>query len=323
MQARFLGWTATLLLVATVATGACRGRDRNASPWVRPSDDVLRDVQRTGQLSSKALREASGMVQSARDTGLFWALNDSGNEPRLFALEISGRVLGSVKVRGVRNRDWEALGLGPCPEGTCLYVGDVGDNGARRRSVMLHRLLEPVGPNDDVRPIQSLEVRYADGPHDVEAMYVGPDTSVWLVTKRPARSNGGERPARVYRVPPDAWRTAAAAAAAGDSAPVPYTAAVVDSVPVTPRRRASDDWITDASLSPRLPDGTRRLVLLSYGAVHVLDADAGTGRPGALVARCALPIPERNAEAIAWMADGRLLVANEGKGAPLYAGRCP
>jgi hypothetical protein len=83
------------------------------------------------------------------------------------------------------------------------------------------------------------------------------------------------------------------------------------------------DLITDASLGARQPDGSRRLVLLSYGAVHVLDADPATGRPGRLLARCALPIPEENAEGVSWLADGRIVLVNEGKRAPLYTGRCP
>lgn len=273
---------------------------------------VMREATRIGRLGDADFREASGVVRSALDTGVFWGHNDSGNDPQLFAFESSGRVVASPRVRGVDNVDWEAMATGPCPEGSCLFIGDIGDNFAVRASVSIHRL--PV-PTTDVRTVaigRTLVVRYADGPHDIEAMYAGPDSSLWLVTKRPARGRGGEaRPSRVYHIPAAAW---------GDGAA--YTAAVVDSVPVTPGK-GTHDWITDASLSELLPDGTRRVVLLSYGAVHVLQADPHTGRPGALIARCALPIREKSAEGVSWLPDGRILVVNEGKSAPLYTGRCP
>ena len=65
------------------------------------------------------------------------------------------------------------------------------------------------------------------------------------------------------------------------------------------------------------------MVLLTYGAVYVFDADPATGRPGALIARCALPIREDTAESVAWLADGRIQVGTEGTGGAIYRGRCP
>jgi hypothetical protein len=65
------------------------------------------------------------------------------------------------------------------------------------------------------------------------------------------------------------------------------------------------------------------VVLLTYGAVYVFDADPATGRPGALMARCTLPIREDTAESVAWLGDGRIQVGTEGTGGAIYRGRCP
>jgi hypothetical protein len=159
------------------------------------------------------------------------------------------------------------------------------------------------------------QIRFADGPHDVEAIYVAPDASIWLITKRPSRDAGGrQRPSRLYRVPAADWQGSPAVTA---------VAQVADSIPIVATTGTTREWITDAHLSGADSTGARRLAVLTYGAVYVFAADATTGRPGALVARCALPIRETSAEGLTWLPDGRLLIMNEGRGAELYGGRCP
>ncbi|MFO0073186.1 MAG: hypothetical protein ACK55A_13990 [Gemmatimonas sp.] len=303
---------ASLLLTGLLMAG-CDPVGGGQLRWVRQGDVVLRETHRSGRFADDALEEASGAVVSVGEPGVFWSQNDSGNDETLFAFDSTGRALGRVDVKGVRNRDWEALATGPCSEGQCVTIGDVGDNAAIRGTLTLYQLAEPRTTASTVRVRRSLDVRYADGSHDVEAMYAGADGGLWLVTKRPARGAGGAwRPVRVYHVPRAAWEQGGV-----------YTAAVVDSLPLIPERGTAHDWVTDASLSAPLVDGRRRLALLSYGAVHVFDADPATGRPGALVARCALPIREDTAEGLTWLADGRLLVVTEGRQGAIYVGRCP
>ena len=67
--------------------------------------------------------------------GIIFGLNDSGHEPLLFAFDSTGRSRGVWRVNGARNLDWEAAASGPCEAGSdrrCLYIGDVGDNEARK-----------------------------------------------------------------------------------------------------------------------------------------------------------------------------------------------
>jgi len=311
MRAR---WRLALLAVALLA-GACQ-LSQQAFRWSPPDPrGALREVVPLGALGEE-LPESSGLAPAAREPGVYWTHNDSGNDPLLFAITDAGRTVARVRVPGSAldegDADWEALGAGPCPRGDCLVVGDVGDNFARRPQVRLLRVPEPALGDTVVREVDVLAVRYPDGPRDVEALYVAPDTSVWLVTKRPAWRAPRGRPARLYRVPAAAWR---------DTAPV--VAEFAGTLPVVPGRRNAREWITDAALSPLRPDGTRLLAVLTYGTVHLFRADPVTGRPGARVGRCPLPIPEHDAEAVAWRPDGTLLLTNEGEGSTVYAGRCP
>lgn len=296
---------------------ACRARADDKRESVRDGDESvwLREVTRMGRFDDVEVKESSGMAPVSGDSALFWTHNDSGNEARLYAVDSTGRVLGRVRVRGATNTDWEAIAAGPCPEGRCLYIADVGDNGAKRSVVTLWRVAEPRVRDVNSATATRLVFRLADGPQDIEAIYVAADTSVWLISKRPARGAAGmARPARVHRLPASVW--------AGNTTG-PTVAELVDSLPIVPQKGDSRDWITDAAVSPLRADGSRRLAVLTYGAIQVFGIHPQTGRPGLRFARCALPVRERNAEAIGWLPDGRLLFTNEGKGAPLYSGRCP
>src|SRR5688572_16148109 len=71
------------------------------------------------------LPEGSGLAASRRTPGRFWSHNDSG-APVLVALDESGRVLGRLRIDGVTVGDWEAVAVGRCPSGSCIYIGDIG-----------------------------------------------------------------------------------------------------------------------------------------------------------------------------------------------------
>ncbi len=274
----------------------------------------LRDPSALGALGDRQLTEASGVVRSDQHPGIFWSQNDSGNDAVLFAYDSAGVSRGATRVLGAINRDWEALASGPCTEGTCLYVGDVGDNRARRDDLAIWRIVEPA-PGDSLSArATALRLRYSDGPRDVEAMWVGPDTTLWLLTKRPMFAPGGQlRRAQLYRVSASAW------AASGVQ-----VATLTDSLPIIPRTTDDGSWITDAALSPPDSSGARRVAIRTYQSVFVFAADARTGRPGALLATCSLvALNERHGEGLTWLTDGRLLFNAEGRGARLQAGRCP
>lgn len=280
----------------------------------RAGETTLRDVQSSGVLTDNKQHETSGVVAPRSTPGLLWSLDDSGNDAELFRFDSTGTSKGRVRIDGADNRDWESLSVGPCPEGECLYVGDVGDNDAKHPWVRIYRVAITAAADTATHlPIAaSLLVRYEEGARDVEGMYVAPDTNLWLVSKRPERDSVQKRwrPSRLWRVPPAAWGMG--------SVTVPRA----DSLPIVPNRETSRAWVTDAALGTF--GNMSRLAVLTYGAVWVFEADTRTGWPGRPLGRCALsPMSGRYAEAVTWLPDGRLLILAEGKHARLVTAHCP
>jgi hypothetical protein len=154
-----------------------------------------------GQLTRMdGLREASGVAVGR--TGTLWVHNDSG-EPILFALDEKGTVTGRVRVTGANVEDWEAITSGPCATGTCLYVGDIGDNDARRRRITVYQVPEPAAGASSAAVSAVFHATYPDGAHDAEAMFIA-GGRLHIVTK------GEPGPMAVYRFPaqPQAGATA-------------------------------------------------------------------------------------------------------------------
>jgi hypothetical protein len=267
------------------------------------------------------LVEGSAAAMSVTQPGIFFTINDSGNEPLLFALDTAGNDRGVWRVRHARNVDWEAASVGPCSragravEGPprCVYIGDTGDNPGSASTRSIYRVEEPAArPAGFVGSLiaEQLTYRYPDGPHDVEAMYVWRDGAVYLITKRASMAGARLRPALVYRLPPRAW-----------SSDTVTVADLVDSLPIFPGS-APSRLITDASLSP----DARLLAVRTYVEVFVFDTDTATGRvDGSIAPRmCRIDgVRERQGEGITWYGrTHRLLLTSEGLAAPLYVVDC-
>jgi len=260
------------------------------------------------------LIENSGVVMSLRQRGVLFSINDSDNEPTLFAFDTTGENRGVWSVVGSTNVDWEAVTVGPCPGSRdCVYIGDVGDNDRALTSRAIYRVGEPraIGGRGSV-VAERLSYSYEDGPHDVEAMYVTAYGEVVLITKRRLRDSAGKlRPALIYSLPAAAW-----------SAHRQAVARLVDSLPLVPGS-APLDLITDAGLSP----DRRHLAVRTYVQAYLFATDPLTGRLDHSVAPtvCSLvPLGEPQGEGIAWADDrGRLVMTSEGDGVPIHLASCP
>jgi len=267
------------------------------------------EAVRTGMFQDPELRESSGVARSHALPHLLFTINDSGNEPIVFAFDSSGRALGRWRVPGVRNRDWEALAIGPCPAGSCLYIGDIGDNGERELSLTVYRVPEPdraelFQPAGDPAPpeLDSAVFSYSDGPHDAEAMWVDETEAVYIVTK--GRTGG----VKLFRLPPSSFRVNHS-----------VTAELVQRLPITP-----GFWpgrmVTEAALS----HVCRRVAIRTYTEVYLFPV-LGPGRLGE-PAVCSVAGLEPQGEGIEWLDTTRLILTSEAGGAaaagPLHVVRC-
>ncbi|MCC6442668.1 MAG: hypothetical protein IT210_04310 [Armatimonadetes bacterium] len=154
-------------------------------------------------LEDPAIAESSGLAASRLYPGIYWTHNDSGDGPYLYAFDRQGKTVGRHTVEGATARDWEDMAAGPGKDGKpALYIGDIGDNGRRRKDTCVYRIPEPVLDVSRRRQqgvtakAEIFPFRYPDGCHNAETLMVHPKTGViYIVTKEITGIAG------VYRFP--------------------------------------------------------------------------------------------------------------------------
>lgn len=133
-------------------------------------------------------KELSGLAASRLHPGILYGHNDSGDSARLFALDQTAALNTEIDLTGATNVDWEDIDMGPCPAGSCIYVGDIGDNDSIRAGYVIYRVVEPPTlPGGGANLAVSFErfpFVYPDGAHNAETLLVHPQTGrVFVVTK--------------------------------------------------------------------------------------------------------------------------------------------
>jgi hypothetical protein len=247
------------------------------------------------RFADRRITEASGIAPGIASPGIFYVQNDSGNPNQIFAVSgHDGHTAATITVPGAHNVDWEDLAVAPAADGTAsIWVADIGDNDAVRRTVALYRLaephLDPTARNQTVRlPVaQQWRLRYPSGPIDAEALAVAPDGTAYVITK-------SLDAATVYQVP-------------GSPRPGPAQAL---------RRLFVQDLplVTGAAMSA---DGAL-FVLRSYTAAWVWRLGP-RGLTGLHATPVVVPLPlQPQGEGIA-IVGNQLVVDSEGTHAPVYA----
>jgi hypothetical protein len=234
------------------------------------------------------LAEASGLAVSRRTPGRLWTHNDSG-QPILYALDERGTVTARVRVDGAAVEDWEALSIGPCAGGSCLFVADIGDNAANRRSITIYRIPEPAANEQSARVAATITAVYPDGAHDAEALFVTPDGAIIIVTK------GETGPVSVYRAP----------ANAGSRVTLERIG-----VPLLPKADAASR-VTDAAISP---DGQLVALRTTTGLTFYRAASFLKGQWQEASRVDLRPLREPQGEGLALGANNTVYLAGEGGG---------
>jgi hypothetical protein len=247
--------------------------------------------QPTGKLAPlQHSPEASGAAISRRTPGVIWTHNDSG-EPVIDALDSTGKFRARVRVTGARLVNWEDMAVGPCPAGSCVYVADIGDNGASRREIVVYRVPEPSLTDRQTRAAEAFRATYPGGPRDAEAIFVLPDSAIFVVSK------GENGPVVLYRFP--------AQSRIGQTTQLERVATLAIG------RVARNLRITGASASA---DG-RWVVLRTLGAVYFYRADRLTkGIAGGGIEFDIKRLQEVQGEGVALAANGTVYLTGEGGG---------
>ena len=264
------------------------------------------ELELVGRLAHEALGEVSGIVKSARGD-FYWVHNDSGDSPRLFAIDGEGTPLKPSwmpidladwpghAIDNATHFDWEDIALA---DGV-LYVADVGNNGNARRDLGVYVVNEPdplAIPR--MRALSYLPVRYPDQedhPGDVwhfdcEAVFVADGVLHFLTKHRQSRQIGEGAPGtKLYRL--DTHHTDA------------------ENVLTLVGRRDDVSQVTAADMSP---DG-HRLAVATYTTLWLFDRPAYdddwlSGKTWRLDLDTS---QAKQLEALAWEDASSLLLTNE------------
>ena len=264
---------------------------------------------------SPRLVESSGVAVSRAFPGVLWTHNDSGDGPYVYATDLRGTDRGALLIPGAQAIDWEDMSLGPCPvpftlqtrptrvtAATCLYLADTGDNLEFRPFVTIYAIPEPAPPErasdtlGSTRAPAVLRLRYPDGPHDVEAVYVSPrDTAVYLVSKGATRGSA----IRLYRVDRSAWR-------ATDTTSEIVVATLVQTLDILPSAEAGR-LVTAGTVRP---DG-RVVALRTYTEIYLFYPGVGGRLVAARDRPCNIAGMEIGGEAIDYLDDSTLVMTSE------------
>lgn len=197
-------FTATLTVVD--AAGQSAQAEVTISAGLPPCPTFAAGLS-AGIIDSPILDEVSGLVASRTDADLFWLNNDSGDGPRIYAVNAQGAIRAGYELTGAQAVDWEDIALGPGPRAgeTYLYVGDIGDNDLQSPVAPVYRIVEPTNvPTASampslfrVRSVETIALSYGGNrAFNAETMMVDPlNGDLYVVTK----SDTGR--SRVFRAP--------------------------------------------------------------------------------------------------------------------------
>lgn len=153
-----------------------------------------------GTVAAAEVDEASGIVASRVNPGVYWVHNDSGDTARAFALSSTGALLTTLAFDTAPAIDIEDMAISDEPDGSSyLYFADIGDNPVNRTNYVIHRVREPElgGAAHLTAQSEKMTVHYPDGSHNAETLLFDPSTRDLFIATKVAFGN-----AAIHRVGP-------------------------------------------------------------------------------------------------------------------------
>ncbi len=160
------------------------------------------EAREVGQLDSGLIPEASGIEVSSVFPDRLYHVDDSST--RFYVTDLRGDLIQSVSISGTSGIDVEDLALGPCPQTTCLFIADIGDNPEQRDSIEVIVVEEVEDFPEEVLPTHRISLRYPEGSEDAEALAVGPNGDLYVMVRRfvPEES---EPYSELFRLSAESW----------------------------------------------------------------------------------------------------------------------
>jgi len=275
--------TAHVVVLRAADAPACIASDTYASSYT---------VQ--GTVVAPEIIEPSGLGASRVLEGAIYVHNeDTTDIVAISALDAS--TIGTFEVTNVTPADWEDLATGPCPSGSCIFIGDIGrwsanfPPGENPTSFAVYRIPEPDLANGQTSGglvAEAFPFVYPDGPKDAESLMVHPVTGdIYVITKSSSGLSG------VYRFP--------------NPLPTPGVQSTLVHV-ADLQLPTTDDPNFSSATSAAIHPCAERFLLRTYRTVYEFRAAPGQGFESAFFAT---PIPltdtqEGQGEAIEYEANG-------------------
>lgn len=261
-----------------------------------------------GKIRSGDITESSGIAASRCRPDVLWTHNDSGDDAYIYALDLTGKSLGTWRIPNAKNIDWEDIAAFKDKGGKCyLYIGEIGDNKAQRPEHAVYRVVEPMLTPADASSTRSspqttanaevTRFSYPDFDQDAESLMVLPGSGdIYVVTKRVSG------PAGVYRLKGNFGRDDSQKAEAVGEVSVP-------SIP--------NGFLTGGDISP---DG-KRVIICDYSKAYEFTLPENSQRFDDIWKQTpeTIDLGTRSVgEAIAYSVDGTSIFAtSEKQGSPL------
>lgn len=176
------------LLVASLT--ACNA----AEP--KPGQEIAPGIRLLARMTDARIVESSGVVASRRHANVLWTHNDGGGAKKqvLYAVGREGETRASFALIGPAFHDWEDIAI---DDGGHLYLGDIGNNDAKRDELAVFEIDEP-SPAASAAPVpvtRSWKLKFPGAPFDCESLFIWKDHG-YVVSKV-----FGDARAQIYRFP--------------------------------------------------------------------------------------------------------------------------
>lgn len=264
----------------------------------------LFSCQNFGQLEMladlpKVLDEVSG-TETIQGSDFIWMLNDSGNQPKLFAVSDEGKILKEIYVK-TKNHDWEDL---TADQNGNIYIGDFGNNTNKRKNLRILKVDKKYLDKKNAE-VEKIEFEYEDQNKfppkkknlffDAESFFYFKN-HLYIFTKSRTKKKYGKT--SLYKIP----------AKKGE-----HTAKLIGEFD---NGNKTDSWITSADISN---DG-KKVVLLSQKNILIFTDFKGDNFLSGKVKEIELT-HETQKEGICFKDNTTLLITDEksgGEGGNLY-----
>ena len=103
------------------------------------------------------LKEISGIEFDKRDR--LWAINDGGDDPKLYRLNKDGSIAQEILVSNAKNIDWEDMTQNKFGH---FFLGDFGNNKNDRRWLTIYKIENPIDIKTDTTNAEIIKFTYPE-----------------------------------------------------------------------------------------------------------------------------------------------------------------